>query len=98
MGPTTWGRARTIDYLRRFLWCGPSSWTSLLKVVHLPEGGSGTVDKGGEDLFYAVLLHEELLQVVLLPEGVHIGLLTKEERLSMVQSPSWRTTAGGSTT
>jgi hypothetical protein len=42
----------------------------------------GTVDKGGEDLHGAVLLHGELL---LQPEGVPITV-EREERISIVQS------------
>ncbi len=39
-------------------------------IVVLPEGVHKTLDKGGEDLLSAVLLHGELLKVVvLLPEG-----------------------------
>jgi hypothetical protein len=49
---------------RRSSWCSPSSRATFLKVVHLPEGGSGTVDKGGEDLHCAVLPHRELLKVM----------------------------------
>ncbi len=54
-------------------------------MVLQPEKESGTVDKGGENLHCAVLLHGEILHVVLLPEGGS-GLWTREENISMVQS------------
>jgi hypothetical protein len=69
----------------------------LLRVVSSPEGGTtalevllcGQVEVGRRPPRCGPSTIK-LLLYILIPEGVHI-LLTKEERISMVQSSSWRT-------
>jgi hypothetical protein len=86
-GPSTWGRVRNrVQGRRGYSWCSPSSWTTFLKVVLIPEGGPGTACGQGRRRFGAVLLPGHLFWrwSYYLREGPE--LWTREERISMVQS------------